>query len=171
VIIALGVFVVFFLAILGAYWAFVVRPEERARGIVRGRLTPKQSLKTSVHRELLKQQWCGRKAPEILQVSATVSYTWSRSKAKAALGKPCSSDTDPITEFSIRGNPVRSYQAFRVTVNTTMLGRGAQFSILHTGTGETGGPVDVDSFQEYLAPSVTGTPIVPPPLSRIRVVP
>ena len=55
-IIALGVFVVFFLAILGAYWAFVVRPEERARGIVRGRLTPKQSLKTSVHRELLKQQ-------------------------------------------------------------------------------------------------------------------
>jgi len=56
VIIALGVFVVFFLAILGAYWAFVVRPEERARGIVRGRLTPKQSLKTSVHRELLKQQ-------------------------------------------------------------------------------------------------------------------
>jgi len=56
VIIALGVFVVFLFGILGAYWAFVVRPEERARGIVRGRLTPKQSLKTSVHRELLKQQ-------------------------------------------------------------------------------------------------------------------
>ena len=130
-----------------------------------------QSMTGGQIRELLKQQWCGRKEPEILQVSSTVSYTWSRSKAKAALGKPCSSDTDPITELSIRGNPVRSYQAFRVTVNTTMLGRGAQFSILHTGTGETGGPVDVDSFQEYLAPSVTGTPIVPPPLSRIRVVP
>ena len=55
-IIALGVFVVFFLAILAAYWTFVVRPEERARGIVRGRLSPKQAVKASVHRELLKQQ-------------------------------------------------------------------------------------------------------------------
>jgi 5'-nucleotidase len=130
-----------------------------------------QSMTGGQIRELLKQQWCGRKSAEILQVSASVSYTWSRSKAKAALGKPCSSDTDPITELSIHGKPVKSYEAFRVTVNTTMLGRGAQFSVLHTGTGETGGPVDVESFQDYLAPSVTGTPIVPPPLSRISVVP
>jgi 5'-nucleotidase len=130
-----------------------------------------QSMTGGQIRELLKQQWCGRKNPEILQVSSTVTYTWSRSKAKAALGKPCSSDGDPITELSINGNPVKSYQAFRVTVNTTMLGRGAQFSVLHTGTGSTGGPVDVDAFQEYLEPSVSGPPIVPPRLSRINVVP
>jgi 5'-nucleotidase len=130
-----------------------------------------QSMTGGQIRELLKQQWCGRKNPEILQVSASVSYTWSRSKAKAALGKPCASDTDPITELSIRGNPVKSYESFRVTVNTTMLGRGAQFSVLHTGTGPTGGPVEIDSFQDYLSPSVTGAPIVPPPLSRISVVP
>ena len=56
IIIAIGAFVAFFLGILGAYWAFVVRPEERARGIVRGRLTPRQAVKASMQRELLKQQ-------------------------------------------------------------------------------------------------------------------
>ena len=130
-----------------------------------------QSMTGGQIRELLKQQWCGRKSPQILQVSSSMSYTWSRSKAKAALGKPCSADTDPISDLTLGGNPVRSYQAFRVTVNTTMLGRGAQFSVLHTGTGPTGGPVDVDSFQGYLEPSVTGAPIVPPKLSRINVAP
>ncbi|HEX5618227.1 MAG TPA: bifunctional metallophosphatase/5'-nucleotidase [Solirubrobacteraceae bacterium] len=130
-----------------------------------------QSMTGGQIRELLKQQWCGRKQPEILQVSSSVAYTWSRSKAKAALGKPCSSDTDPITELSIRGNPVKSYQSFRVTVNTTMLGRGAQFSVLHTGTGPVGGAVDIDSFQAYLEPSVAGAPIEPPRLNRINVTP
>jgi 5'-nucleotidase len=130
-----------------------------------------QSMTGGQIRELLKQQWCGRRNPEILQVSSTVSYTWSRSKAKAALGKPCSADSDPISELTIRGNPVQSYESFRVTVNTTMLGRGAQFSVLHTGTGPTGGPVDVDAFQAYLQPSLAGPPIVPPKLSRINVVP
>ncbi|HET8755620.1 MAG TPA: bifunctional metallophosphatase/5'-nucleotidase [Solirubrobacteraceae bacterium] len=130
-----------------------------------------QSMTGGQIRELLKQQWCGRKNPEILQVSSTVSYTWSRSKAKAALGKPCSADTDPISDLTIRGNPVRSYEAFLVTVNTTLLGRGARFSVLHTGTGPIGGPVDVDAFKQYLLPSVTGPPIVPPKRSRINVVP
>jgi 5'-nucleotidase len=130
-----------------------------------------QSMTGGQIRELLKQQWCGRKNPEILQVSSTVSYTWSRSKAKAALGTPCSADTDPISDLTIRGRPVKSYEAFRVTINTTMQGRGAQFSVLHTGTNRTGGPVDVDAFHTYLSRSLTGPPIVPPPLSRINVVP
>jgi 5'-nucleotidase len=130
-----------------------------------------QSMTGGQIRELLKQQWCGRKQAQILQVSSNVSYTWSRAKAKASLGKPCSADTDPITELAIRGNPVRSYQAFRVTINTTMQGRGAQFSILHTGTARIGGPGDIDAFASYLPPSASGAPIVPPTTSRINVVP
>jgi 5'-nucleotidase len=130
-----------------------------------------QSMTGGQIRELLKQQWCGRKSPQILQVSSTVSYTWSRSKAKAALGKPCSADTDPITDLAIHGNPVRSYQAFRVTINTTMPGRGAQFSILHTGTDRKGGPGDIESFASYLEPSVAGAPITPASTSRINVAP
>jgi 5'-nucleotidase len=130
-----------------------------------------QSMTGGQIRELLKQQWCGRKEPQILQVSSTVSYTWSRSKAKAALNKPCSAETDPVGDLTIRGNPVKSYESFRVTINTTMQGRGAQFSILHTGTDRTGGPGDVESFAAYLEPSVAGAPIVPASTSRINVAP
>ena len=42
--------------ILGAYWFFVVRLEERELGIVRRRLSPKQTVKASLQRELVKQQ-------------------------------------------------------------------------------------------------------------------
>jgi tight adherence protein B len=49
-------FVIFFLGILGAYWAFVLRPEQQALGIVRRRLTPRMAAKASVQRELVKQQ-------------------------------------------------------------------------------------------------------------------
>lgn len=42
--------------ILGAYWFFVLRPEQKELGIVRGRLTPKQAVKASLQRELVKQQ-------------------------------------------------------------------------------------------------------------------
>jgi 5'-nucleotidase len=130
-----------------------------------------QTMAGSQVRELLKQQWCGRKNPEILQVSGTVSYTWSRSRAKAALGQPCSADTDPIVDLRIGGVEVQPRTAFRVTINTTMMGRGAAFSVLHTGNARTGGPVDVDSLERYLLPSSSGPPLVPPTLSRINVVP
>jgi tight adherence protein B len=49
-------FVVFFLGIVGAYWAFVLRPEQQSLGIVRRRLTPRLAAKASVQRELVKQQ-------------------------------------------------------------------------------------------------------------------
>jgi tight adherence protein B len=49
-------FVVFFLGIVGAYWAFVLRPEQQSLGIVRRRLTPRIAAKASVQRELVKQQ-------------------------------------------------------------------------------------------------------------------
>jgi 5'-nucleotidase len=130
-----------------------------------------QSMSGGQIRELLKQQWCGRQKPEILQVSSTVSYTWSRSKARAALGEPCSAETDPISDLRINGHEVKSFHSFRVTLNTSMPGRGARFSVLHTGTGRTGGPGDVESFRDYLEPSVSGPPIVPPRRSRIDVMP
>jgi tight adherence protein B len=54
--IAVITFVVFFLGIVGAYWAFVIRPEEKSLGIVRRRLSPKQAVKATLQRELVKQQ-------------------------------------------------------------------------------------------------------------------
>jgi len=50
------VFVGCLFGILGAYWFFVLRPEGETLGIVRRRLSPKQAVKASLQRELVKQQ-------------------------------------------------------------------------------------------------------------------
>ena len=49
-------FIVFFLAILAAYWLFVVRLEQKSLGLLRRRMTPTQSVKASLQRELVKQE-------------------------------------------------------------------------------------------------------------------
>jgi tight adherence protein B len=54
-VIPLLTFVVFFAGIFGAYWTFVVRPEDVTTGRVRGRLTT-QSVKASIRAGLLKEQ-------------------------------------------------------------------------------------------------------------------
>jgi len=56
VTISLAVFVVFFAGIYGAYWVFVVRPEEQSLGIVRRRMRSTLNAKATLQRELLKQQ-------------------------------------------------------------------------------------------------------------------
>jgi 5'-nucleotidase len=121
--------------------------------------------------ELLRQQWCGRETPQILQVSQSVSYTWSRAAARAATNTPCEDAPQPVSDLKIGDLVVEPFYSFRVTVNTSMAGRDAQFSILHTGTDREGGPVDIDALDHHLAPSVTGPPVVVPKLDRIDVVP
>lgn len=54
--IPVAVFAACLLGILGAYWFFVLRLEQRELGIVRRRLSPKELVKASVARELVKQQ-------------------------------------------------------------------------------------------------------------------
>jgi tight adherence protein B len=54
--IPVAVFGACFLGIFGAYWFFVLRPEQAELGVVRRRLTPKQAVKASLQRELVKQQ-------------------------------------------------------------------------------------------------------------------
>jgi 5'-nucleotidase len=120
--------------------------------------------------ELLKQQWCTRRSPGVLGVSSTLTYTWSRSKAKAATGRPCAEAPDPVSDLRIGGQPVQPWQSFRITVNTTMTGR-AQYSVLHTGSDRTGGVGDLDALEKLLAPSLSGPPLEPPGRDRIQVVP
>jgi tight adherence protein B len=52
----IATFVVFFFGIYGAYWFFVVRPEQRAAGVVRRRLLPRRDAKASLQRELVKRE-------------------------------------------------------------------------------------------------------------------
>jgi tight adherence protein B len=49
-------FLVFFGAIMGAYWVFVLRPEQAETGRLRRRLTPTEAVKTSIEKGLLKQR-------------------------------------------------------------------------------------------------------------------
>jgi len=56
VILPLATFLVFFAAIVGAYWFFVLRAEQQAAGIVRKRLKRADAVKASLQKELLKQQ-------------------------------------------------------------------------------------------------------------------
>jgi 5'-nucleotidase len=118
--------------------------------------------------ELLKQQWCGRDARDILQVSSTVTYTWSSAVAESITGKPCATAADPVTDLRIAGNPVQPWEAFRITVNTSLTSRTNHFSILHTGTGPADGPGDTDALEQHLTPSLTGAPLVPPARDRIN---
>jgi tight adherence protein B len=56
VILPVATFVVFFLAIVAAYWFFVLRLEQKTAGLVRKRMTPAQAVKASLQRELVKQE-------------------------------------------------------------------------------------------------------------------
>jgi hypothetical protein len=106
----------------------------------------------------------------VLGVSSTVTYTWSRSKARAATGRPCADAPNPVSDLRIGGEPVHPWQSFRITVNTTMTGR-AQYSVLHTGSDRTGGVGDLEALEQLLKPSLSGAPLDPPLRDRIQVVP
>ncbi len=120
--------------------------------------------------EMLKQQWCGGPAGRVLHPSASVHYTWSQSVAEDIQSLPCT-DANPVTGLTIGGVAVDRAASYRVTVNSFLADGGDSFPILREGTDRLGGDVDTDALEAYLAPSLTGTPIAPPPLNRVDVVP
>jgi 5'-nucleotidase len=121
--------------------------------------------------ELLKQQWCARATPNVLQPSANVHYTWSAASVKSVLGVPCADAPDPITDLTINGLPVPFDAAYRVTVNSSLANGGDRFTVLHTGANPTDGSGDADALAGYLGPTLDGTPLVPPARDRITRVP
>jgi 5'-nucleotidase len=129
------------------------------------------TLSGSQVRELLKQQWCGRIAPNILQPSANVRYSWSRATIKTVLGVPCADAPDPLIDLQIDGVPVEPWQAFRVTVNSSLASGGDRFFVLHNGEEAADGSGDADALAAYLQPTLNGAPLVPPARDRITVVP
>jgi 5'-nucleotidase len=126
---------------------------------------------------MLKQQWCGLPSRRVLQPSNTVRYTYDPAKAivgPAPSGTPCASaPDDAITSFTINGQPVlnNGTQSFRITVNSFLADGGDGFSVLRDGTNRIGGEVDTKALEDYIAPSLTGTPIEPPATDRIQRLP
>jgi 5'-nucleotidase len=121
--------------------------------------------------EVLKQQWCGQPSQLILLPSSTVHYTFNQSVAASILNQPCAGAANPVSGLTIGGVAVDPAVSYRITVNSFLADGGDRFSALRAGTNRLGGAVDTDALEAYLAPSLTGTPISPPALDRIDVVP
>jgi 5'-nucleotidase len=144
--------------------AFTVQPF--GNSLVTMTLTGQQIL------DVLEQQWCAQTdRPRILLPSAGVEYTYDLSVAASVLNTPCDSAANPVTSLSIGGTAVDPAASYRITVNSFLADGGDRFSVLRQGTDRAGGPVDTDALEAYIEPSLTGTPIAPPPLDRIDVVP
>jgi 5'-nucleotidase len=121
--------------------------------------------------EMLKQQWCTQDFPRVLLPSAGVEYSYSQSAATALVGQPCEGAANPVTGLTIGGAAVDPAASYRVTVNSFLADGGDKFVALRDGTDRLGGAVDTDALEAYVAASLTGTPIAPPALDRIDVVP
>jgi 5'-nucleotidase len=120
--------------------------------------------------EMLKQQWCGGPPPRVLLPSASVHYTWDQSVAASITTQPCTA-SNPATGLTIGGVAVDRAASYRVTVNSFLADGGDTFPVLREGTDRLGGEVDTDALEDYIAPALSGTPIAPPALDRIDVVP
>jgi len=122
--------------------------------------------------DMLRQQWCGQSRPRILLPSQGVTYTWDQSVAAEITGRPCEAATpNPVSDLRIGGTPVDPAASYRITVNSFLADGGDAFTTLRAGTDRLGGGVDVDAFEAYLAPTLTGEPLAVPALDRIAVVP
>jgi 5'-nucleotidase len=123
--------------------------------------------------EMLKSQWCGAASPRVLLPSASVSYTFDQSDAAAITGAACAGAVNPVSNLTIGGTPVDPAASYRITVNSFLADGGDSFPVLRSGTDRLGGEVDTDALEDYIAPSLppAGTPIAPPALTRINVVP
>jgi 5'-nucleotidase len=109
---------------------------------------------------LLEQQWCNQAAVKVLQVSASVSYSWSASA-------PVCDRVDAST-IKIGGVTVDPAASYRITVNSFLADGGDGFTVLRDGTDRLGGAVDLDAFSAYLE---ANSPLSPPALNRITVTP
>ncbi|WP_190819428.1 bifunctional metallophosphatase/5'-nucleotidase [Saccharopolyspora pogona] len=107
---------------------------------------------------VLEQQWLpkpdGSVQVRMLQPSSTLHYTWSES---APIGSK-------ISGITIDGQAVQPDATYRVSVNNFLAAGGDGFSALTGGTELTGGPIDLDAFNEYLG---ANPGIAPPATDRI----
>jgi 5'-nucleotidase len=111
---------------------------------------------------VLEQQWQpqpdGSLQVRMLQISASLHYTWSQS---APVGSK-------ISGITVAGVPVTDTATYRVSVNNFIAAGGDGFAEFTKGTDIAGGPVDLDAFTAYL----TAHPnLAPPAADRITVVP
>jgi 5'-nucleotidase len=114
-------------------------------------------------KSVLEQQFqgCGTQSRDrILQVSAGLSYAWSRSA-------PACSKVD-LASIKIKGAAIDPHATYRVTVNSFLAEGGDHFSALREGTDRLGGAQDLDALEAYVRGHA---PVAPGPQNRITAVP
>ena len=122
--------------------------------------------------DVLKDQWCGSAAVNVLLPSSTLTYTFDQSVATSIVNTPCASAANPVSNVKIADVPLDPAASYRVTTNNFLADGGDGFPSLTAGTNRTTLPgFDVDALVAYLAPSETGTPLKAPLTDRIDVRP
>jgi len=110
--------------------------------------------------ELLEQQFDNPVAGQnrILQVSSSLSYSWS----------PSAPAGNRVRDLQINGQPVIPSQNYRVTVNSFMADGGDSFGVLKQGKDRLGGVTDIAALEAYFKER---SPISPSSCPRIRKIP
>lgn len=127
--------------------AFVVQPFSNS--LVTMSLTGAQL------KAVLEQQFTAKK---MLQISSSLTYSWS---ASAAVGSK-------ISEMKIDGVAVDPAASYRVTVNNFLAAGGDTFTSFLAGTDLLTGEIDLDAFVSYLTDN---SPVPPGPQDRITLLP
>ncbi|SDC74524.1 bifunctional metallophosphatase/5'-nucleotidase [Actinokineospora iranica] len=127
-----------------------------------GNITQTVTLTGAQIKAVLEQQWQpqpnGTTLTRFLQVSSTLTYTWSRSAGQG----------DRVSDIAIAGQPLDPAATYRVSVNNFLAAGGDGFTELAKGTDLTGGPVDLDAFTAYLSANPN---LSPPAPTRVTVIP
>lgn len=94
----------------------------------------------------------------ILQISSTLTYTWS---ASAAVGSK-------VSNMKIAGTPVDMNAGYRVTINNFLATGGDGFTNFTAGTDLLTGDIDLTAFVAYIT---AHSPVAPGPQNRITLAP
>jgi 5'-nucleotidase len=97
-------------------------------------------------------------AAKTLQISASLTYTWTKSAAVES----------KVSNLMINGVAVNPTASYRVTVNNFLAAGGDGFTRLTAGTNLFTGGVDLDAFVNYIT---AHSPVAPGPMNRITMVP
>jgi 5'-nucleotidase len=98
------------------------------------------------------------KSGRMLQVSASLTYTWSTSAPAGS----------KVSDLKINGIEVDPAASYRITVNNFLAGGGDGFTALTVGTDLLNGMFDVDALVAYLE---ANSPVAPGPRNRITILP
>ncbi|MEO7827692.1 MAG: 5'-nucleotidase, partial [Allosphingosinicella sp.] len=110
-------------------------------------------------RALLEQQFDSGSntltSPNMLLPSANVRYAYD-------LSKPAG---QRILDLMVDGRPIEDGTVYRVAMNSFLATGGDNFTVFKDGTDPSGGPLDLDALEAWVAKS---SPMTPPAMDRIR---